>query len=201
MRTEPSANGAASGFGDPQRAQQMVFRAAMSALAEPGRMVPLPSLVSAPQPLGAGAASLVLALADYETTLWLDGRLSAAGGLADYLRFHTGARIVSEPAEATFAVITDPLEMPPLSAFHQGEPQYPDRSTTLILEVNRFAIDWTMEGPGIRGQRAFSFEPAPMGFLAMAAGNRAMFPLGVDLLLAGPDAIAALPRSVRIREA
>ena len=190
------------GFRDPAREQQAVFRAAMTALAEPGKIVPLRPAVSAPLPLEPAAVGLVLTLADYETSLWLDDSFRASAGFADFLRFQTGAKIVEAPSLATFALISDPRRMPRLDAFNMGDPQYPDRSTTLIIAAERLGAErWIVEGPGIRGERLFSFDPAPERFLEMAAENRAAFPLGVDLLLVGQEQVAGLPRSVRIREA
>lgn len=192
----------ASGFASPSLDQQAVFRAALDALSRPGTIVPMTPRVVAPAPLGGLAASLVLALADYETAVWLDAPLAASPAVADFIRFHTGARVVAAPDRATFAVVSDPMAMPPLSTFHQGDAQYPDRSTTLIVEVEELSgRGWRLEGPGIDGTASFGAAPLPADFLAMLAANRSAFPLGIDILLAGPTAIAGLPRSVRISEA
>jgi alpha-D-ribose 1-methylphosphonate 5-triphosphate synthase subunit PhnH len=41
---------------------------------------------------------------------------------------------------------------------------------------------------------------APQGFMAEWAANAVRFPRGVDVILCAGDTIAALPRSVSIRE-
>ena len=56
----------------------------------------------------------------------------------------------------------------------------------------------TLSGPGIAGMRRFSAEPLPPDFRARLIANRDMFPRGVDLILVTENAVAALPRSVRV---
>jgi alpha-D-ribose 1-methylphosphonate 5-triphosphate synthase subunit PhnH len=188
-------------FRDPPRDAQAVFRAVMQAMARPGRIEKLTTSFTAPAPLGPSAAAILLALADYETAIWLDGALSEAAAVSDFLRFHTGAKLVSEPEQAGFAVLADPPSAPPLSGFAQGTPDYPDRSTTVIFQMPELSSDgWRLAGPGIAGETTFSAAPLPEDFARQLAANRARFPQGVDVIFAAPGAIAALPRSTRIVE-
>lgn len=189
------------GFHNPVREAQETFRAAMNAMAQPGRRVGLALGVTRLAPLSASAAALLLTLADFETSLWLDPPARDRAGLADFLRFHTGVRLVEAPEEADFALITEPLRMPPLAAFAQGTLEYPDRSTTLVIQVDAFRDHgWRLEGPGIRGQIGFCAEPLPEGFVRQVEANRSRFPCGVDLIFVTEGEIAALPRSVRLQE-
>jgi alpha-D-ribose 1-methylphosphonate 5-triphosphate synthase subunit PhnH len=55
-----------------------------------------------------------------------------------------------------------------------------------------------LRGPGIAGTRRLAASPLPADFLDQLADNRARFPRGVDVLLAAPDAIAGLPRSLHV---
>jgi alpha-D-ribose 1-methylphosphonate 5-triphosphate synthase subunit PhnH len=147
-------------------------------------------------------AAVLLALCDFETPVWLDAALLDSAGVRELLRFHTGARLVATPGEAAFAVISDPVRMPPLSAFAQGTADYPDRSTTLIIGVRSVSREgWRLEGPGIDGHVHFSAAPLPADFTDQVRANRAAFPRGVDVLLVAEGAIAALPRSVVLTEA
>ncbi|WAC25593.1 phosphonate C-P lyase system protein PhnH [Ancylobacter sp. SL191] len=191
----------AAGFHDPVFDSQAAFRAAMWAMARPGLPAPLATDLTPPAPLNREAAALVLALCDFETPLWLDATLAGVPAVADFLRFHTGAPIVSDPALARFAVIADPLEMPELSAFAAGTPEFPDASATLILQVATLTGEglW-LEGPGIQGMIGLGAAPLPDHFTSQLAANRRLFPLGVDLLLAGAGAVVGLPRSVTVRE-
>lgn len=190
----------ATGLAEPSVDAQRIFRSVMWAMAKPGSLSMLEAGISPPMPLGPGASAVLLALADFESPIWLDPALAGAPAVAAFLRFHTGAAIVAEPAEAAFAVVADPVNMPPLSAFRQGTIDYPDRSTTLIVQVERLGEDrgLLVEGPGIDGQQLVSAEPLPPGICAQLADNHAAFPCGVDLLLVAGRTMAALPRSARI---
>jgi len=186
-------------FRDASHEAQAVFRAVMDAMARPGRIFPLIPGFAPPAPLMPSAAALILTLADFETPVWLDGALAETAAVRDFLRFHTGAKLAAEPETAAFAVIADPQAMPPLAAFAQGTLDYPDRSATLILQMEELSPDgWHLEGPGIRERAQFGASPLPANFATQAAENRGRFPCGVDLIFAARDAIAALPRSTRL---
>jgi len=90
--------------------------------------------------------------------------------------------------------------MPPFETFSLGSLEYPDRSTTLVIQVASFDQDneLVLSGPGIAGTIGFSARPLPGDFRARLIGNRALFPRGVDLIVLSEDAVAALPRSIRI---
>jgi len=188
-------------FGDAVREAQTVFRLAMRALASPGQIVRLDTPLAPPDPLFAPAAALLLTVCDFETAVWLDPPLAENAEVAAFLRFHTGARLVTSPAEAAFAVIAEPARMSALSAFAQGTPDYPDRSTTLILQVETLTTaGWKLEGAGILGTTRFSAAPLPADFAVQMRANHAAFPCGVDLLFATRASLAALPRSTCITE-
>ncbi|MDQ0509730.1 phosphonate C-P lyase system protein PhnH [Ancylobacter amanitiformis] len=199
--SHPAAAALSAGFDDPVFDAQASFRAAMWALARPGRVERLDARLAPPAPLLPEAAALALALCDYETPIWLDAPLAAAPAVGAFLRFHTGAPIVEEPGAARFALIADPRGLNDFTAFPQGSPDYPDASVTLILQVESFGkSDLVLEGPGIKGTAGFGAAPLPVDFVARMAANRALFPRGVDLLLAGAGGVAGLPRSVFVKE-
>ncbi len=117
-----------------------------------------------------------------------------------WLRFHTGAPLAETPANSAFAAIADSAAMPDLSLFAQGSDTYPDESTTIVAQVDHFAGDHRLivRGPGVADTQAFAPHPLPDGFLDQLNENRNRFPRGVDLVFAGPEAVAALPRSTRV---
>jgi alpha-D-ribose 1-methylphosphonate 5-triphosphate synthase subunit PhnH len=188
---------AAPGFAEPGRDAQAVFRAALTALSEPGRVVDLPVEIETGLPVGPAALALLLALADGDTPLWLDEMASAAAG---FLRFHTGAPIVDDLRAARFALVADAPRCPPLDRFALGEEAYPDRSATLILEATRLAAPGPLglRGPGIAERRSLAIEGLAQHFLAEWSANHALFPRGVDLFITSGSRFCGLPRSVRL---
>lgn len=184
------------GFVEPVYDSQRIFRTLLTALAEPGRVLPIEPGCVPPLGLAAAAVSIILALCDGDTPLWLSPGMR---GTADFFRFHTGAPIVSAAEDALFALATA-AEQPPLAALCAGTADYPDRSATLVLTVSELATTrgWQISGPGIAGTRRFQPQPVKNGFLAEWHENHSRFPLGVDILFAARDCVAGLPRSVRL---
>ncbi|MER8866602.1 phosphonate C-P lyase system protein PhnH [Mesorhizobium sp. M0751] len=189
------------GFADPVFNAQTVFRGVMDAMARPGSVQPLPALAHPPAPLSATAGAIALALCDNDTPLWLDPVLQGSAAVKSWLGFHTGAPLANTPADAHFALIATPAEMMALDGFSQGTQDYPDRSTTLILEVGDFVsgAPLLLEGPGIETTATIAPAQMPRHFVEQWKQNNQRFPRGVDIILATSDAIACLPRTTRIK--
>lgn len=186
------------GFTDPVLDSQQTFRAVLQAMARPGTVVDLPPFGPPPPGLNAAAAATVLTLVDVDTTLWLDNDATDAAG---YFRFHCGCSIVETPSAADFALIANPATMPALSAFKAGSDDYPDRSATLILQVEGFGDGGaSYRGPGIKDTVTLAPYPLPADFAEQWRRNMALYPCGVDLILAAEAAVAALPRSSRLED-
>ncbi len=191
----------APGMADPVHDAQSVFRSAMNALAQPGTVQQLDDLtLSPPAPLSVAATALVLTLCDYDTPLWLDPVLAANEAVRNYIRFHTAAPFVVSPAEAAFALVSAPGLLPAIASFSTGTAEYPDRSTTIILMVDELYENAgvTLKGPGIKTGKQFSIAPAPAMFWRQMQDNSRLYPLGVDVILAGTNQVAGLPRSTKI---
>lgn len=189
-----------SGFADPVRASQATFRAVLDAMARPGTVQPIGVAAPAPPPLCAGAAAIALTLCDHDTPIWLDGDLGGNDDVVDWLRFHCGCPIMEDCGRAAFAFARAAAPLPPLDAFNLGTAEYPDRSTTLVLQVEVLHVGGGLivTGPGIRECNVLTASPLPNDMAARLAHNHALFPRGLDLLLASADAVAGLPRSVRV---
>jgi alpha-D-ribose 1-methylphosphonate 5-triphosphate synthase subunit PhnH len=179
---------------------QSAFRALMECMARPGTVKRLDG-VDAPLPFAPATAALIKSLADYESPIWLDKTFEDAGA-AEWIRFHTGAPIVDNSRDATFVLVAKSHLLPNFDQFAQGSAEYPDRSTTLIVQVDRFdGPPFVIEGPGIRTTSTFSATPLPDNFTQRLQNNRMLFPCGIDLVLVAGNEIAALPRSARVLEA
>ena len=178
------------GFADAPIDAARFFRAALDAMARPGRIRNVEG-AEPPAPLSVAAGCLLLTLCDPETPLHLAGAHDCAG-VREWVTFHCGAPLVA-PADAQFAVGGwDALA--PLSPYRVGTPEYPDHSATLIVEMDRLEVlGARLTGPGIERDALLSL-PETGAFHA----NAALFPLGLDFFFAAGDRLAALPRTTRV---
>jgi alpha-D-ribose 1-methylphosphonate 5-triphosphate synthase subunit PhnH len=188
----------APGFSDIATSSQSLFRASLSALSRPGRIVRIDDAVDIAAPGHKAAGALLLALLDQDTTLWLSPTLRESS-CASFLRFHTGCELTDDHSEADFAWVNDERELPVLASLRQGSDEYPDRSCTLLLQVSRLDSDrqWRISGPGIDGESYFGADLSEE-FIAQRIAMQKSFPRGIDLLLSHGDALMGLPRSTRI---
>lgn len=193
----------APGFTHPVFDAQAVFRAVLDALARPGLPRDLALDLAPPSPLTPELAAVALALADPDASLWLDAALASSPAVAGYLRFHTGARIVADPTEAAFALVSDAGADLPITELPTGTDEYPDRSATLVVAVASLAGGpaLTLSGPGIRGDVEVSAGPLPAGLVEVLRANAASFPRGLDVLLVSAGRVLGIPRSSRLAEA
>lgn len=178
------------GFENPSVDSARAFRAALNTLARPGTIETL-SGATAPAPVSPAAAALLLTLCDRETPLYLasghDGR-----AVRDWIAFHIGAPIVG-PGEAMFALGRWEA-LGDLAQFPYGTPDYPDRSTTLIVELDTLdPAGARLTGPGIKTEAQLSL-PA----LDVFRANHALFPLGCDFYFTAADRLVGLPRSTQV---
>ncbi|MDE4141142.1 MULTISPECIES: phosphonate C-P lyase system protein PhnH [Rhodobacterales] len=181
----------AGGFANPSVASAHGFRAAMNAMARPGAVQGITGAIP-PEGISHAAGSLLLTLCDPETSVFLAPDVDSEA-LRGWLTFHTGAPIVSAE-QADFALGGWGALMP-LDRFPIGTAEYPDRSTTLIVEVAGFdATNATLSGPGIKDTAQMAL-PDPVA----CAGNAMLYPLGVDFFFTSGSQVAALPRSTQIR--
>jgi alpha-D-ribose 1-methylphosphonate 5-triphosphate synthase subunit PhnH len=185
---------------EPVLTTQATFRAVLDAMAAPGTVWPIAATLAPPSPLAAAAAVVALTLCDHDTPVWLDAALGGGDAVGAWLRLHCGCRLVAEPRDAVFAFIGAPRELPPIDAFHVGTPDHPDRSATLVIQVEslRTGPPLALSGPGIRDRQVVRATGLPDDMSARLAANRALFPRGLDFILVSGNEIAALPRSVRL---
>ena len=189
------------GFTAPVFQSQAVFRLAMDAMAQPGRIVDLGHSVQAPAPLEPAAAAFLATLADYDTPVWFED--SNAEAAVSWLTFHTGAAVANDPLTASFALLSKKGPVGGWLKLPMGSLSYPDRSATLLLSVEslRDGTPLTIRGPGIETAATIAPRGLPDGFTETMAINAARFPLGFDLLMTCGSELLALPRTTRLVEA
>ncbi|SMH52816.1 phosphonate C-P lyase system protein PhnH [Mesorhizobium australicum] len=189
------------GFRAPVFDAQSVFRAVMDAMARPGSRRSVTALTLPPAPMSPLAGAVALALCDHDTPVWLDRQLLSVD-VRNWLGFHSGAPVTSIATEAHFAFAAAPDELVALESFAQGSQDYPDRSTTIVLQVESFdsGPPLVLTGPGIRTTATVAPSPMPRHFSAQWRQNGARFPRGVDLILVSGGEIVCLPRTTRIAD-
>ncbi|GLQ93147.1 phosphonate C-P lyase system protein PhnH [Dyella acidisoli] len=186
-------------FANPVFDSQRTFRELLQAMARPAVPRALPVLPPAPESVAPAAMAILLTLCDAATALWLQ---QPVGNALEHLRFHTGLRVAQTAKEADFALITAPDAMPSLQSFAQGELRYPDRSTSLIVQVQGFRNEAgvCVAGPGIRDQEMLHIEGLPADFWTQRAALAESFPLGIDMFFVAEQHVLALPRTTRLLE-
>jgi alpha-D-ribose 1-methylphosphonate 5-triphosphate synthase subunit PhnH len=187
------------GLADPPLDSQRIFRSVLEALSRPGRIVDMPVEIQAPVPLHPATAAVSLTLLDFDTPLWLD-EASARPEVVEWLKFHCGVPLASEPGAAQFAVVAEAERMPGLDAFDAGTAEHPERSATVIVQVQALigGTGRRLTGPGIAGEVRLDVAGVPATFWAWASDNHARFPRGIDVVLSAGRVLAALPRSTRV---
>ncbi len=220
--TTASLSTLSAGFSDESLGSQHVFRCVLEALSHPGRAVRVEHDAGTPTVGHSASAAVLLALLDSECSLWLSPRL-ADGDAGQWLRFHTGCTLAADAADARFAWVAAGDAVPQLAALQQGSDPYPDQSATCVIDVHSMAADEVVQGesasvmldeaseesveglqltgPGIEHARLLRVAGLPANFTGEWAANHAVFPRGVDLLLATATHVAGLPRTTRVKPA
>jgi alpha-D-ribose 1-methylphosphonate 5-triphosphate synthase subunit PhnH len=188
----------AAGFADPVHDGQGVFRRLLDAFAYPGRIVEFAVDLEGPAPLAPATTAVLLALLDHDTPLFLSGSLDRPG-VCDFVRFHAGTPLVAHAEGAAFAAVQS-SELLPLDRFEPGTDTYPDRSATVVVQVEALTggVPTAWRGPGIADANEASIVGLPAGLWTAWRANNALFPCGVDLVFTCGRAAIALPRSVRV---
>src|SRR5580700_1587714 len=189
-----------AGFADKVLSAQSTFRSVMDAMARPGTVQQVIASVGTPGPLMRGTAAIALTLFDHDTPIWLDARMSETSEVAKWLKFHSGAPVLDDPSVCHFALIGNGSALPDLSRFSFGTNEYPDRSTTLILQVDslKHGSAFELSGPGIDGTALLRAMIEPVDLFERLAINETLFPRGIDVVLVSGEAIVAVPRTTRL---
>ena len=189
-----------AGFADKVLSAQSTFRSVMDAMAHPSGVQRIAATAGTPAALMRGTAAIALTLFDHDTPVWLDAWMSETSDVAKWLKFHTSAPIIADSSISSFALIGDPKNLLALDRFAFGSNEYPDRSTTLILQVESLTDGPVVElqGPGIDGTAGLRASLQSRDLFEQLAINTTLFPRGVDVVLVHDDSIVAIPRTARL---
>jgi alpha-D-ribose 1-methylphosphonate 5-triphosphate synthase subunit PhnH len=194
------------GFENVGRDSQIIFRQIMGSFARPGLPVEISPLVKpSPEFDVSVAGSLLLALMETGTALYLPNEAQISIW-ANYLKFHTACVLTPECQNAEFIWIQDGAHLPSLLSCALGSVEFPETSSTLIIDVNGIEINsesmdakvWT--GPGIKEPIQIDIQGISTAFWRERKELRQMYPCGVDVIFCSSTQIVSLPRSTRIGE-
>lgn len=188
------------GFADKVLSAQSTFRSVMDAMARPGSVQRIVPMAGSPGLMMRGTAAIALTLFDHDTPLWLDARMAENTDVVKWLKFHTGVPVVEDSSIASFALISDGVLLPTLERFALGTNEYPDRSTTVIVQVESLdsGRGFELRGPGIDGVRTLQASIKPFDLFERLRFNEALFPRGIDVVLVADDSVVAIPRTTRV---
>jgi alpha-D-ribose 1-methylphosphonate 5-triphosphate synthase subunit PhnH len=189
-----------AGFADKVLSAQSTFRSVMDAMARPGSVQRIVAAAGTPAGIMRGTAAIALTLFNHDTPVWLDPLTSETSNVTKWLKFHTGAPVVADSSICSFALIGDAAALPSLDRFSFGTNEYPDRSTTLILQVESLTQGKNLElrGPGIDGTAVLQARVQPADLFERLAINATLFPRGIDVVLVHDNSIVAIPRTTRL---
>ena len=199
-----------AGFSNPVHDSQMIFRQALDALSHPGRAYELIVNADTPEKVQPTAAGLLLALLDSDSRLWLSESIALTTA-AQWLIFHTNCAVVTDPQQADFAWIASLTEMPEFGLFNQGTDEYPEQSTTCLININQFNLPGenqgklTLSGPGILDTEELTLhansETELNHLINQCELNHKQFPKGIDIFLCSQKNITGLPRTTKLTSA
>lgn len=177
---------------DPIHDTRRTFRALLDATARPGTVTPAPT-----EP----ADHAVLAtLVDHEVGLHTeDDRLREA--------LATAGRLTPAPFETADLIHVHGGTDGRIGEAARGTLKEPGEGATVVVRVDGLAagagdepadgvVTVAVTGPGVDGERRLRVAGLPAAEIEAVAAATDGFPRGIELVLAAPERIAALPRSV-----
>jgi alpha-D-ribose 1-methylphosphonate 5-triphosphate synthase subunit PhnH len=194
MNSAPAVNHWRLGFDDPALGSQQTFRAILAAMEQPGRLVTVPENPYAPDVLNSASAAACLTLLDYETPVWTD--IDEGSPAIGWLQFGCGSSIVTEPCMANFALITNPAAMPALDYFRIGRYEYPEKATTIVVQVDDILPVPDDKQFNIFGNNTNRLElvGVPENFWRQWQQISRLYPAGLDIFFTCDDVLTAWPK-------
>lgn len=189
-----------AGFSDPVFESHQVFKKVLDGMSSPGSIKSMSVKCESPDAIYQATATLCLTLFDSDTRIWLSHSDSE---LEKWLKFHCGCQIVKDEnaSKADFAIIAKNSTLPDLDMFSAGTPEGPDKSATIILEVKNLneGTTYITAGPGIKEENQFSATGLDEKLLDHMRRNKAIFPMGTDVIITAAEKIVCLTRTTTTR--
>jgi alpha-D-ribose 1-methylphosphonate 5-triphosphate synthase subunit PhnH len=197
MNDAPALKYWSHGFDDSALGSPQTFRAIFAAMEHPGQLVTIHENPQAPDVLNSASAAICLTLLDDETPVWTD--LDRNNPAIHWLQFDCQSSVVTESCMANFAIITKPATMPALDSFRVDPYEYPDKATTIVIQVddilptavNKYSnifLDNTVQ---------LDLKGVPNKFWNQWWQLSGLYPLGVDIFFTCDDVLIALSKIKR----
>lgn len=188
-----------TGFAHPVFGTQLCFRKIVKAMSEPGSLVTVPN-VSGLESMSSATAATLLTLTSHTTPLFIDPKIGNPL-LLRTLCLHTNVPIATRLDDADFVLLSGNRFSYDLMALSCGSEVEPEKSTTVIVEVEGMHDGPCLKltGPGIKTHRIIS--PRLPGSVRDYLCNRPhVFPTGLDFLFTSGKKLFAIPRSTHVEE-
>lgn len=187
------------GFAPTTLESQSVFRVVLDAMSRPGSVGSVSGDPGAPLPLDPAMAAVALCLFDHDTRVWLGDGIACID-VYDFLKLHCSCPLIKSGLQADFGLLLARDGVPGLAQFSRGTDAFPEKSTTLIIQVPGIddGAPIRLTGPGIETEATLRVSGMPDYFWQERRNQQETFPLGVDLIFTSGDRLVALPRSTRI---
>lgn len=145
-----------TGFAHPVFGTQLCFRKIVKAMSEPGSLVTVPN-VSGLESMSSATAATLLTLTSHTTPLFIDPKIGNPL-LLRTLCLHTNVPIATRLNDADFVLLSGNRFSYDLMALSCGSEAEPEKSTTVIVEVEGMHDGPCLKltGPGIKTHRIIS---------------------------------------------
>ena len=189
------------GLKDPVHSSVEIFRLLTNVMSKPGSVEKLPDICGHPENLSQATAAVLLSLADMDTSLYLARELDHPISRG-FLTLHTGVKMLEAATNADFVLATQETDIAQYQDLPVGDPQYPDQSATLILQVNEIqgSKKISLSGPGIKDKKTIMFPDLTGNFFAWREMKNSRYPCGIDVIFASSSELMAIPRTTKLEE-
>lgn len=196
MNSAPARHLWRHGFEDPAYGSPQTFRAIFRAMEHPGQLVTVRQNPVAPQEFNSATSAACLTLLDCETPVWTD--IDWESPAISWLLFGCNSNIVTEPCMADFVLITEPASMPDLNYFRIARCEYPEKATTMIVQVEDILPSSECDPSNIPLGKSprLEIKGIPDSFWYQWRQLSRHYPCGIDVFFTCEDVLTALPNTI-----